>query len=322
VGGDPSTTIRPVSTFPPPTPAAGETTPASGIRRAGLAYGVAAYSWWGFAPLYFKLVAHVPATVVLAHRIVWSVVLLAVLISIGRQWRDVRLAIRDKRMQFWLSISTLLIATNWLVFIYSIQTNRLVESSLGYFINPLLMVVLGMVFLGERLRPMQWLAAAIAASGVAWLTFAYGGLPWIALVLPITFGVYGLIRKQAPIGPLPGLFIETTLLAPVAIAYLCWSHAQPDAGSMNASPTLGLLSVAGVVTTMPMLWFVAAARRLPMATLGFLQYISPTLQFFTATLILRESFDQDRAIAFALTWIALGIFVADAARRTRPVRPD
>ncbi len=288
----------------------------SKTQRSGLLFGLAAYGWWGLVPAYFKLVAHVPAPMVLAHRIVWSVLLLAAVIVVGRHWASVRAAIGDRRVRRWLTASTLLIAINWLVFIYSVSAGKLVEASLGYFINPLFTVVLGMVFLGERLRPAQWAAACIAAGGLVYLTAARGGLPWIAIVLPISFGFYSLIRKQAPVGALAGLFIETALLTPLALVYLSWSHAQPAAESMNTPATLALLSLSGIITAVPMLCFVAAARRLPLVTLGFMHYLCPTLQFLTAVLIFGEPFGRDRAITFALIWVALGVFVVDSVRRS------
>lgn len=298
-----------------PTPTAAEASAAS--TRAGLAYGVAAYAWWGLVPGYFKLIAHVPATVVLGHRIVWSVLLLAAILGVRRRWGEVGAIAGQRTLWPWLGLSTLLIAGNWLVFIYAVATGRLLDASLGYFINPLVMILLGMVFLGERMRPAQWAAAGIAAAGVGYLSLSHGGLPWIAMVLPVSFGLYGLVRKRAPVGPVSGLFVETALLGPASAAYLMWFHLSdgPGVEAAGTAGTLGLLLLAGVVTTAPLLWFVAAAQRLRLVTLGFLQYLSPTLQFFTAVLVFGEPFGRDRAITFALIWVALGIFAADSIRR-------
>jgi chloramphenicol-sensitive protein RarD len=283
-------------------------------RRAGLAYAIGAYAWWGLAPAYFKALGHVPSSLVLAHRILWSALLLAVLVSLGRQWPLVQAVTRQRSLWPWLAASTVLVSVNWLVFIYAIATERLVEASLGYFINPLVTVVLAMAFLGERLRPAQQAAAIIAAGGVAYLWWAVGGLPWIALVLPVSFGLYGLIRKKAPVGALAGLFVETALLAPLAIVYALWAHLDAPSGEVNSPGTLALLSLAGIVTAIPMLWFVAGARRLPLTTMGFLQYLSPTVQLLTAVAVFAEPFPPERMVAFAMIWVALGLFAVDTAR--------
>lgn len=299
-------------------PPAAEPASAASNTRAGLLYGITAYAWWGLIPGYFKLIAHIPATIVLGHRIVWSLLLLAALVSFRRAWPEVRAIARTRRTHPWLLLSTALIGANWLIFIYAVAASRLVEASLGYFINPLVTLLLGMIFLGERLRPAQWVAAALAAVGVAYLTFVRGGLPWIAVIVPITFGLYGLVRKRSPVGPLTGVFIETALLSPLAAAYLAWSHLRaPAPEDLNAPATIALLSLSGVATTVPLLCFVAGAQRLRLVTMGFLQYISPILQLLTAVLIFGEPFGPDRATTFALIWAALALFVADSVRRAR-----
>lgn len=288
--------------------------------RAGFAYALAAFIWWGFAPIYFKLIVHVPPMVVLGHRIIWSVLLLAVLVAIRKQWPQARAALRDPRARILLTVSTILIGVNWLIFIYAIFTDRIMDASLGYFINPLFTVALGMIFLGERMRRAQWIATIIAAAGIVYLTVSHSGLPWIAISLPATFAIYSLLRKQAHVGPMVGLFVETALLLPLALGYLIWAHAQADAAEYTTPGTIALLSLAGVVTTMPLLWFVAGSKRLPFITIGFMQYISPSMQFVTAVLIYNEAFDRDRMIAFALVWIAIGIFITDSLRRARFTR--
>lgn len=287
--------------------------------RTGLLYCIGAYVWWGFSGSYFKLVTHVPPMVVLCHRVVWSVVLLAALLWWGRAWSEVREVLRRRDVLGWLTLTSVLIATNWLVFIYSAATNRLVESSLGYFINPLFTVVLGMVFLKERLRPAQWAAVLIAAGALAYLAFTHGGVPWISLVLPALFGFYGLIRKRTPVGPLAGMFIETAILAPVSLGYLFWAYTRPGL-VFNTPLTWSILALAGVVTTVPMLWFVAAARRLPLVTVGFMQFINPTLQFLTAVVLFGEPFGHERVVAFSLIWAAVGVFVVDSVRTSRARR--
>lgn len=221
---------------------------------------------------------------------------------------------RDPRTRLLLLASTVCITVNWLVFIYSVAQGRLVESSLGYFINPLFTILLGMVFLGERLRPAQWIAVSIAACGVGTLTLARG-LPWIAIVLPVSFGFYSLIRKQTRVGPIVGLFVETAMLTPFALVWATLGHAGPEGAAFTSVGTLGLLSVSGVVTTVPLVLFVAAAQRLPLTTMGFLQYINPTIQFLTAVLLFGEPFGRDRVIAFLLIWLALAILIGDTVRR-------
>lgn len=308
----------------------------STATAAGLAYGVLAYTWWGLAPIYFKLVDHVAPVVVLAHRIVWSCALLVVILLVMRRWPRVPAALRDRRVMGTLCVSTVLIAINWLVFIYAVAADRVVDASLGYFINPLFMVALGMVFLGERLRALQWTAVALAAAGLVWLSLAREGLPWIALVLPASFGSYSLMRKRANVGPLAGLFIETMLLAPVAVAFLVWVEmgggfgdavgtGTGEAGADGAAEpgrwaTLGLLSLAGIVTTAPLLWFVAGVQRLSLASMGFLQYLSPSIQFAIGVAVFGEALGRDRVVTFGLTWLALGLFIADAVRQTRAAR--
>lgn len=285
--------------------------------RHGLLYGFAAYGWWGLSPLYFKALHHVPPAVILAHRIVWSVALLVLLLAARRAWPEVRLLIRRPRLWAVLTATTILISINWLVFIYAVSVGRLVESSLGYFINPLFTVVLGMVFLKERLRPAQWGSVLLAAVGVGYLSLTRGGLPWISLVLPVSFGLYGLIRKRVPVSPLVGLFVETSLVGPFALAYALMAHASDDAHRFTDLGTLAILSLAGVITTLPLLWFVAAAQRLPLVTLGFLQYLTPTLQLAVAVGLFGEPFDRARVVTFGLIWAALALFLWDALSLAR-----
>lgn len=286
--------------------------------RAGIGYALGAYALWGLSPFYFKLLNRVPAHLILAHRIAWSALFLAALITLLGQWPQVRAAWRTPRLLGALVASTALVSINWLTFIYSIETGRLADSSLGYFINPLVTVLLGLVFLGERLRPAQWGALLVAAAGVAWLTWARAGLPWIALVLPLSFGGYGLIRKQTPVQPIPGLFIETLLIGPLALACLAWMHAQRPGAPFNEPATIALLSLSGVITAVPLLLFVAGAQRLPLVVLGFFQFLTPTLQLLIAVLAFGEPFGPDRAVAFGLMSLAVAIFIADLARRSRP----
>ena len=293
---------------------------------AGLAFVALAYGSWGVVAYYFKAVAEVNPLEVLAHRVIWSVAILAVLVHLSRQWGTCRDLIRRGGTWRALSLSTVLIAVNWLVFIYAVASGRLVEASLGYFINPLVSILLGLVFLGERLRPLQWAAVALAVVGVGVYTWQVGTLPWISLTLAGSFGLYGLVRKQSEAGPVVGLFFETTLLLPLAVGYLLVLGAtgglvfasRPGAGAEGiGSPRMDLLLCAGgVVTTLPLLWFAAAARRLRLSTIGFMQYSAPTIQFLIAVLDFGEPFDRARAAAFAIIWIGIGVFVADSIVRT------
>ncbi|MBZ0172918.1 MAG: EamA family transporter RarD [Phycisphaerales bacterium] len=282
-------------------------------------YSALAYGSWGLVAFYFKAVAAADLFEVLCHRVIWSVLLLTVMIHFRGQWGEARELIRDPGTWRLLGPSTVLIAINWTLFIYAVVTDRLVDASLGYFINPLVSIVLGMVFLGERLRPRQWVAVALAALGVVVYTWTVGSLPWISLVLAFSFGLYGLVRKQARAGPIIGLAFETALLAPAGVVYLIVMNAtgvRPVAfldRTGAGSPALDLLLVAaGVVTTFPLLWFAGAARRLRLSTIGFMQYTSPTLQFLIAVFVFGEPFDSARAVSFAVIWAGVAVFLTDS----------
>lgn len=279
-----------------------------------MAYGVAAYLWWGLVPVYFKAVAHVTPGEVLAHRVIWSVVLLAVLMRIYGRWPGAAAALRDRKTILTLLGTTTLIAANWFVFIWAVDHDRVLEASLGYFINPLVNVLLGLVFLRERLRRWQMVSVALAALGVTYLTLSYGSLPAVALVLAGTFGFYGLLRKTAKVDALVGLTIETTLLAPLAFAYLVYLTSRRECCfGTQAWQTDVLLAAAGVVTAVPLLWFTKAARRLRLATLGFLQYLAPTGHFLLAVVAFGETFTQAHLVSFACIWAALLIYSVDTA---------
>ncbi len=282
------------------------------VARVGVVYGVAAYGWWGLVPIYFKAVAHVAPAEILAHRIIWSVVLLAVLMRLYGRWRAAVAALRSHSTLITLLGTTTLIALNWFVFIWAVAHDRVLEASLGYFINPLVNVLLGFVFLRERLRRWQTVSVALAAAGVAYLTFNYGQVPIIALVLAGSFGLYGLLRKTAKVDALTGLTIETMLLAPLALAYLgvlAWGH-ECSFGT-ESWRTDGLLALGGVITAVPLLWFTNAARRLRLATLGFLQYLAPTGHFLLAVAAYGEHFSQVHLICFACIWTALLVYSID-----------
>ena len=281
----------------------------------GVLFGLAAYLWWGLCPLYFKAVAGVPATEVLAHRIVWSLLLLLLLLARRGDLKAIPDTLRNLRLLSVLCATTLLVASNWFVFIWAVAHERVVEASLGYFINPLVNVALGMLILRERLRRLQWASLALAAAGVVLLSIMMGGVPMISLALAFSFGLYGLARKIAPIGGVAGLAVETAILAPVALGALWWWH---DRGALvfghQSRGTDLLLAASGLVTALPLVWFANAARRLRYVTVGFLQYSAPTLQFLLAVVVFGEPLSRARLWSFVLIWCALGLFSFDLWR--------
>lgn len=291
--------------------------------RAGLLYGLGAYLAWGFIPAYFKLLADVPPLVVLAHRVVWSVAFLSLLLTLQRKWGEVRAALRRRRTMLALLCSTVLIATNWYVFIWAIDHGQLLEASLGYFINPLVNVLLGVVVLRERLTLGQLAGLALAAVGVANLTLGAGGIPWIALSLAVSFAFYGLLRKTAPVAPLAGLSIETAILFPIALLVVTGALPVPAShhGGELTRTTYALLSAAGVITAVPLLWFAAGARRLRLSTMGFIQYLAPTCQFLLAVLAYHEPFTRRQLVSFGLIWAALAAYTLESVLRLRAARP-
>ncbi len=282
--------------------------------REGLIYGLACYGLWGIAPLYFKAVIAVPPLELLAHRVVWSLLLLALILTAQHRWAAVRSYLSTPRLLRGLALSAVLVATNWLVYIYGVATEQIVQTSLGYFINPLVSVLLGTLVLGERLRPMQVFAVLVAATGVVLLTQQTGGVPWIALGVALSFGFYGLVRKVLPVEAVSGLAVETLVLLPVSTAYLAWL-AWAGEGHFRAGRTGldALVLFSGVVTTVPLLCFAQAARRLRLATIGFLQYLAPTLQFLLAVLVYREPFHFWQAVCFGCIWAALALYSLDSA---------
>jgi chloramphenicol-sensitive protein RarD len=295
-------------------------------KLVGAACAVTAYLFWAGIPLYFKAVGQVPPLEVLAHRIVWTVVFLgALILSLGHGRRP-RATLGDRRLMGMLVLSASIISVNWLIFIWAVANNRVLETSLGYFINPLITVVLAVGFLGERLRPWQWVAVLLAAVAVTILVIGYGRLPWVALCLALSFGFYGLIRKVAPVDGLTGLFVETLMVCPLALAYLI-ILAGGQAGTFgHASWDLNVLLMAGgVVTALPLVLFVEAAKRLRLSTMGFFQYIGPTGHFLLAIFVFGEPFTITHGITFALIWLALAGYSAEASlhrRRTIAIASD
>ena len=254
--------------------------------RTGVAYALSAYLLWGFFPLFFKQLAHVAPLQVLAHRISWSLLTLAIFVSAVGAWGAVRNALRDRLVMLTLCSTTLLIAVNWFVFIVAVNRNEVLQSSLGYFINPLVSIMLGVLFLRERLNRLKAASVAAAFLGVSILAVQYGRIPWIALVLAITFGLYGLLRKVVKVDALTGLFVETLLLVPAAVAYLTILGRKGEGAFLAvSSATTTYLLLAGVITAIPLLWFSISARLLPLSTVGFMQYLTPTIHFLLAVQI-------------------------------------
>jgi chloramphenicol-sensitive protein RarD len=288
--------------------------------RLGVFYGVAAYGLWGVFPVYFKAVADVPALEVVAHRVMWSVPFLVPLVILRHGVGAALAALRSRVTLLTLCATTVLIAGNWLVFVLAVTRGQVMQASLGYFINPLFSVLLGFVFLRERLRPWQTFSVLLAAVGVAHLTLAGGQFPGYALFMATSFGLYGLLRKVVRVDALLGLAVETALLWPIAAAFLAyWMLAGDAAFGASGGRTSLLLFAAGPVTALPLVLFAAAARRLRLATVGFLQYIAPTGHFLLAVLAYGEPFDAAHRIAFACIWVALAIYSVDSAR-SRPAR--
>jgi chloramphenicol-sensitive protein RarD len=274
--------------------------------------GIAAYTSWGFIPLYFRLVAEVSPQIILCHRVAWSTLFLLVVVTIRREWSDVARVVKNRRNILLLSAGAVLIAANWLLFIFAVASRQILQASLGYFINPLLSVVLGLLFLGERLRARQWLAVTVAIAGVVNLAWRGSGLPWLALSLAGSFGFYGLVRKIVNIDSLHGLLVETSVLLLPALVLL----SLPTARQLT-STQLGLLSLSGIITAVPLLFFGVALRRLKLSTIGFLQYIGPTLQFVVA-LCCGEALDRARLVSFALCWLAIVIYAVDSVLNRLP----
>ncbi|OIQ80210.1 EamA-like transporter family protein [mine drainage metagenome] len=284
----------------------------------GIAYALGAYTLWGLFPLYFKLLEQVPALQILAHRMVWSLLLvLLILLALRRfAW----LARVDRGVVARFALSATLLSCNWGTYIWSVNHGHVVEASLGYYINPLVNVALGTLLLHERLRALQWGAVAVACVGVLWMTIEIGHVPWIALTLALTFAGYSLARKTAPLGSLEGLALETALMFPIALLYLGWCSAHGDntfaAGGWSQR---ALLAAAGPVTTVPLLLFAAGARRIPLSMLGVLQYLTPTLLLVLGVWLYHEPFSTTRATGFGLVWMGIALYLFDGLWRRRVV---
>ncbi len=306
--------------------------PAAAKFRSGLAFGLVAYLWWGAVPLYFaalKTFGLNSAYEILAHRIAWSLPLMVVLVGLVGGWADVFRVLRDRRLVLTLLLSSALLATNWLLYIYATVTNRVTEASLGYFMMPLINAALATFFLGEKLRPAQYPALALVAVGVAVPALAGGYFPWLAMSLTVSFGLYGLVRKQVPVESLTGLTVETILMLPASLGFLIYLTANGENHLGENWRLNGLIIFSGIVTVVPLLSFTLSIRRLPLLAISFIQFLSPTVQMIIAVTLLgeRDRLTPEVIAAFACVWAAVAIFIGDAIwqarqRRVRPKTPE
>lgn len=288
----------------------------------GALYAALAFALWGVFPLYFRQIATVPSGEILIHRIVWSLVFVLIVLSVRRQWAWLRPVLRQPRVLAAFTASAVLLSANWLTYIWAVNSGHVIDASLGYFINPLVNVLLGYTVLHERLRRMQWVALGLAAAGVVWLTVQAGHLPWIALALAGSFGAYGLLRKVATLGALEGLTLETLLLAPIALLVLgVWVANGTSTFPAPDLATNAWLIAAGPITAIPLLLFAAGARRISLTTLGLLQYIGPTIQLALGLWLFHEPFSAGRLIGFSLIWLALALYSAENVWWTRSRAP-
>ena len=280
--------------------------------RLGFLCCLGCYTIWGCLPLYFRVLDHISPMEMLAHRIIWSVPTGLILIVIARNWGQLRAALTRQHV-LWLTLSALLIGANWLVYIWAVSQERVMEASLGYYINPLVNVLIGAVFFAERLRPAQWAAVGLAGIGVAVMTSALGYVPWVALVLCFTFAFYSIIRKQVQVDSRAGFVVEAALLAPLALMWMGWFVGQPGGRLIgNGGWDIPLLLVSGPITAVPLILFAIAAKRLRLSTIGMMQYLGPTLQFLISVFVFNEAFGLTHAIAFAFIWTALIVFTIDS----------
>jgi chloramphenicol-sensitive protein RarD len=281
--------------------------------RSGILFAALAFLCWGLFPLYFHALAEVTPLEITTHRVVWSLLFLSIVLTVRRQWGWLLPLMRERRVMASFFLSAILLSGNWLLYIWAVNNGHVVESSLGYFINPLFNVMMGYLVLKERLRAGQWAAIAVAACGVAWLTWDSGHMPWIALLLAASFGGYGLLRKTAALGALEGLSFETMLLFPFALGYVIWLtvHGQNMFINTASNTTRMLLLAAGPITAIPLLLFAAGARRIPLSLLGLLQYIGPTIQFSLGIFLFHEAFTSGKLVGFILIWSALALYAAE-----------
>lgn len=290
-----------------------------GEERRGVWLAVGAYILWGLLPIYWKALHNVPAAGILANRIVWSAVFVAALLTVQRNWGWLRAALRSRHTVLTYIGAGVLLSINWYIYIWAVNAGFLVDSSLGYFITPLINVLLGVMVFRERLRTAQWVAVGLASAGVLYITFTYGQLPWIGLSLALTFGVYGLVKKRARLPSLQGMALETGAIVLPALAFLFYQEAGGAGvlGHVDWWTTL-LLVGTGVITVIPLLWFADAAQRIPLSMLGLIQYIAPTLMFLIGLLAYHEAFDANKLIGFVLIWLALAVYWTTSMRTAKP----
>ncbi len=278
------------------------------MDKKGIFYALGAYTLWGLFPIYWKWLHDVPAIQLIGHRIGWSFIMLMIVVLGTKQWSALRAKLTWKVLAVYM-FTGLLLSVNWLIYVWGVNAGFVVETSLGYFINPLLSVIMGVVFLREKLRPIQWLPIGLAAFGVVYLTKAYGSLPWIALSLAFTFGTYGLLKKLSPLGSLYGLTLETGMVFIPALVYLIFVNVQGQGAFLHVDFRSDLLMVgAGLVTIVPLLMFASATQRIPLTMIGVMQYITPTMQFLLGVLVYREPFTTEKLIGFSIVWVALIVF--------------
>jgi chloramphenicol-sensitive protein RarD len=288
------------------------------MKNKGIFYGIAAYTAWGLLPLYWKALQGVPPIEILSHRMVWSFLFMLIILAITRRWAWIRTVVKQPKVLLTFLVTAVLLSVNWFTYIWAVNAGFIVESALGYFINPLVNVLLGFIFLKERLRKGQTAAVLLALVGVLYLTFTYGSLPWIALTLAFSFGFYGLLRKTAVLGSLEGLSLEMAWLFLFALGILVYFEAQGTAAFGHSPRTTNiLLASTGIITAVPLLLFAASARRVTMATLGILQYLAPTLQFLIGVFIYGEAFSRTQLIGFSFIWVALAVYSAESIRHSR-----
>ncbi len=282
----------------------------------GLWATTAAFVIWGFVPIYWKAVGDIPAREMIGYRVLWGLPFLALILKLTGGWRHVQAVVRRPRILAVLAFSAAIVALNWFIFIEAVNDGRIMQASLGYYINPLVNVLLGFVFLGERMRALQWYAIGLAAAGVIVLIVGAGELPLVALALAFSFALYGLVRKLVPVEAMPGLFVEVVLIAPFAALWLGLQYAGSGVAQTDAA-TWALVPLAGLITALPLGWFSYGARRLPLATVGMLQFLAPTGQFLLATLVYDEPFTQAHLITFALIWAGIALYLLDLRRRAQ-----
>lgn len=284
--------------------------------KQGVTYGILAYLLWGLLPLYWKLFLQVPAGEILAHRIIWSFVFVGLILLVMRRWNEMRLLAKDRKKMLLMMCSSLIISANWLLFIWAVNNGRVIETSLGYYINPLINILFGVVFLKERMKLGQWIAIGMAAAGVSILAIQYGEVPWIAISLALTFASYGLLKKTVQVDSMLSLAWETMLMFPLSLGYLLYMQMQGEQVAFGLGVgTMILLTLSGVATMLPLYWFALATQRLPLSTVGFLQYIAPSTSLLLAVFLFQEPFTTTHMYSFAFIWGALVVFTISSVKK-------